>query len=673
MTQKQSDNYKFLIILAYQQDFIDKQILDQCRAVTGNAPDKPRAVIEFLNRGHLNKAQFKRLLELYKIFLTPREDSRFGELAVALRYLRPKAVGAALAKQKELLDTKGKKIKIGDILVSSRLLTGKQRTLVLLKQQRDASIKWETPKPKPKPVPMKEIPGEGITLLIQEDGVKAFIRKRADTDLPEAGDVIRFLDAQGITYGLADEQKIAGFLASESDPHRKFQVAQGIPVQESRDAYIEYLFENEYLMSGSEKEDGSIDFRDRGELPMVPVGEMLARKHPLSEGESGVNIFGDTIDPLPARDLALRAGDGARLSDDETAVYAAEKGFPKKDMTGCVSVVQEYHINGDVGYGTGHIEFDGDVVVSGTVQPGFKVNCHSLRADAVEGGLITCEGDVAIRKGILESKIFTRGNLFATFINQSEITCLGNVNVFGEILDSGIMAFGTCNVEKGRILSSDIAAREGVRVLDVGSKGARNTTITAGVSTYAERELKRVEEMAKTNQENLELRTEDKSAIEISGQGLDTWEQVMRDLAKNLASMIQDLEKEEALTPVKQTLLDTHKQNLEAIQQQLDAHQETTDTLERMTQEVQEELATISKANTDIVHEMMTLKQINTDNTCTPSIAILGRVQSGTKLCGVHSDTTVKKSISRVKVKEHKRFSESRNAEVWELLLLSLK
>ena len=100
------------MILAFQLEFIDKDTLDRCGKVARGVDDKLRAVIEFLNQGRMKKSQFSRLLELYKIFLTRQEKLRFGELAVALKFVPPSTVEVTLKKQLEILK-KGKKLKIG--------------------------------------------------------------------------------------------------------------------------------------------------------------------------------------------------------------------------------------------------------------------------------------------------------------------------------------------------------------------------------------------------------------------------------------------------------------------------------------------------------------------------------------------------------------------------------
>ncbi len=80
------------------------------------------------------------------------------------------------------------------------------------------------------------------------------------------------------------------------------------------------------------------------------------------------------------------------------------------------------------------------------------------------------------------------------------------------------------------------------------------------------------------------------------------------------------------------------------------------------------ELDAISQMNQTVVNEMMVLKKMNTQSEAVPVIKIRGKVQSGTKLCGHHSQLTVPKSISHVHVKEIQS-TDKNNKRVWSMVL----
>ena len=81
-------------------------------------------------------------------------------------------------------------------------------------------------------------------------------------------------------------------------------------------AKIEYLFDTDYLKAGGLSSSGRIDFKDRGIIPQVEKGTVLAEKTPLKESFSGKTIFGKELDTNNAQDIKLRHGQGVKLSED---------------------------------------------------------------------------------------------------------------------------------------------------------------------------------------------------------------------------------------------------------------------------------------------------------------------------------------------------------------------
>jgi len=721
--KKPSQSYKYLMILALHQEFIDKKIFADLEGLAKVAEDKPRAIMEFLQEKHLTPTECKKLLALYKVFMTRQENIRFGALAVAFGFIKQKTVPAVLEKQKEIFKKTGHRRKIGEILVAADALSKKQRDLVLLKQQRDFSIKLkretagddlkekksaerktassekeapgskgqvakQSPQPKTESETSQKEPGnktpqidttsmtvyqeKGLELLIQADTLKAFLKKvDKEQALPEFDETKEFLQVYGVIYGLVDDKLIQEFLKPEFPPKKLFQVAEGLPMKESKDACIEYFIDEQFLNAGKVNKDGTMDFMDRGMVPTVKEGSLLAKKQRAEAGEIGANVFGEHLTPLPATDLDLTVGDGAVLSEDKLEIRAEVDGFPKKDLMGCVSVVQEYYVSGDVDFHTGHIEFDGNVTISGTIKPGFKVSGNTITVDAVEGGIITCEGDVVVKKGILDAQVFSRGTLAASFVHNSNITCMGNLNVTKEILDSKVVLDGFCMIGKGRILSSDVTAKEGIWVMNVGTKGSRNSVLTAGASEYADMEIKRVEALVKKRQEILDLKYSDKKEIESQKQQITEKIDETEAKKKNSLAMIEELEAENdaAASPIKIKMLENHKKHVDAIDQESNALKDEANMLEKRTGDLKIEIDYFSKAVQKHVQEMLVLKQINNQGTTPPKIEIDGQVLSGTKLCGRHSFAFVQDTMTRVRIKELAvDFEEDEPAE-WELVI----
>ncbi|MCP4023451.1 MAG: DUF342 domain-containing protein [Desulfobacteraceae bacterium] len=719
MTKKtSSQQYKYLIILALHQGFIDKKTVAQCQAVAEKAEDKIKAIITIFKKNGLSDQKCRHILELYKIFMVRQTNLRFGSLASTFMFIEEREVIAALEKQKEISKKKGERKKIGQILIEAGNLTEKQRDLILLKQQRDFSIKImrdtakidalkkkrieensvaqalgdpsvttadnkassiradQEPSKRDKQnaihQPMSEFPLKEIVLKIQNDALKAFLFKPEmikGNNLPDVTEILDFLKEKGVFIGIADEESIKKFLTPAYPRNTLFGVAQGKPANESQDASIEYFFSEHFLTAGTMQKNGAMDFKDRGLVPIIKEGTVLAIKTPARTGDNGTNIYGEEIFSEIAMDLDMSCGDGAAFSEDQLEIHATKNGFPKKDITGCVSVVQEYTIDGDVDYRTGHIEFDGNITISGTIKPGFKVSGNMVTADSIEGGIVASEGDVIIAKGILDAQVCSRGNISAAFVHHSEIICMKDIGVNQEILDSKIVSDGTITVSRGKVLSSQITSKEGVFLQHVGTTAAKASIITAGISDYAQMEVDRVNTLIKKRQEILDLKYSDKKNLE-KGKA-DFQSQIMdTETIKNKSlAMIKDLEDsaQEEDSPIKQKMLENHKKHMENIDEQLREFKDQTNQIDKDLHDIKEQISYFTKAVTKHVQEVLVLKKVNKEGAAPPKIEIQGQILGGTKLCGRHSFTFVKDTMSRIRVQEVELDMADGEPQVWEL------
>jgi len=78
--------------------------------------------------------------------------------------------------------------------------------------------------------------------------------------------------------------------------------------------------------------------------------------------------------------------------------------------------MKEHHIKSDVGYETGHVNFDGNIIVDGTIQNGFSVTGVDLKAKEIHGGNVILSGDLEISGGILDADVTIDGTIKASYI-----------------------------------------------------------------------------------------------------------------------------------------------------------------------------------------------------------------------------------------------------------------
>ena len=320
-------------------------------------------------------------------------------------------------------------------------------------------------------------------IRVAQDKMEAFIFVKHHLRPSTTVDDIKSLLAQrDIKYGIIPDEEIQSYIDTPELHNKPFLVAKGDVVEQPKDDEIVYHFALE-RKPGTEKEDGAMDFKDRGEHPHVLAGQLVAERIPGTPGQEGKNIFGD-IDRLEKYERKmLLCGKGVQISSDRNKAYAKLSGLPQLSSRGQLSIENELFIHGDVDMKTGHIKYEGLVSVRGVVESNFLVRAQRLTAQAIMAADIETSGDITVKGGIIGAKIRTNGQVHAKFIKSSNITVGGNIYVEKEILDSHITTRGECVIDRGRVMASDISAAKGIVAKSVGSDTSPECQLTIGTDS----------------------------------------------------------------------------------------------------------------------------------------------------------------------------------------------
>ncbi len=329
---------------------------------------------------------------------------------------------------------------------------------------------------------------KGFELWVSEDRTRVYLRMERPADATTDSLLVKEqLQQMGVTFGVVDDLLLAGFLKHSSDTDNQFVVAMGIAPVPGTDARMDYFFNTDYQQPGIVAADGTIDFRDRGDIPFVREGDLLARKIPLKKGILGRDVFDHAISVGAVKDIHLRGGKGVFFSDNGLELYAETEGKPCLDSLGIISVAQDLLIDGNVDFQTGHVNFQGNVFVSGCVNEGFKVCCMDLTVNEINGGEIDISGDLNVSNGIVNAKVKTLGSIRSKFINHSTIESFGDVEVMREIMGSEVITSGKCINTGGRVLAATVCARKGMILGQIGSDLSQRSTLKVGVDDYMDR------------------------------------------------------------------------------------------------------------------------------------------------------------------------------------------
>ncbi|MEW6275117.1 MAG: FapA family protein [Bacillota bacterium] len=201
--------------------------------------------------------------------------------------------------------------------------------------------------------------------------------------------------------------------AADCREQKNFAVARGQKPVPGQDALIELLFSRESKLPVAIG-DVKINFRERYAFNSVEAGAVLARKTPAAPGKPGTNIHGQSVEPPPPKDIALRAGKGVMLVENGLTAVAAQAGRPKaivKQNEVAVEISPVLVHPGDVDLSSGNISFKGDIFIQGSVGEGMRV--EALENVQVGGyvahATVQAGGSVFIQGNVLSSVIVAGG------------------------------------------------------------------------------------------------------------------------------------------------------------------------------------------------------------------------------------------------------------------------
>ncbi|MDI6752280.1 MAG: FapA family protein [bacterium] len=186
--------------------------------------------------------------------------------------------------------------------------------------------------------------------------------------LPSVKSILSFLNKEGIKYGVF-EKKIR--IALKKAYYKPFIVAEGkMPSIGKPARYLYQLTED---------------------IEVIP-GQILAIRESPSFGEPGIDCLGQEILGLLGDDLPIVAGRNTYL--DQNILSSASYGRPKWNEARC-DIEKTMEISGDL---TEDLEFEGRVIVKGSVKKAVKVSCENIEVegDVEEGGSIIAKETVTV-------------------------------------------------------------------------------------------------------------------------------------------------------------------------------------------------------------------------------------------------------------------------------------
>ena len=347
------------------------------------------------------------------------------------------------------------------------------------------------------------------------------------------GNYIRAVD------NIKRRRDINGIIIAEGTPG----IAASEPKIVSKAEWEELKKKNEN-QSQESNEESDVNHRVmRNKVSMVKKDDHIAELVFGTESKDGEDVFGAAVPPPDPPPAEVEMDENVRSV--ETSFYAKCEGVMK--ISGLqVSVVKTLIHEGDVNLASGNLQFDGPIVIQGSIETGAEVyTAKDLTVEGhIRGGSVFVGRTLSVKGGIITSKtgkIICNGDIFADFVENSNIYAKGQILVTKAILSSKVRTLESVIIKNkdGIIAGSELCVGQSVDTGDLGFAQGRDTIVTLGSNWIME--------------ERLEL---NKNRLEVLLELLDTTKMDLRELVRrNKNQMSKKLEERKAGLQVKMSRL----------------------------------------------------------------------------------------------------------------------
>lgn len=323
-----------------------------------------------------------------------------------------------------------------------------------------------------------------------------------------ADEVMKKIAEMGIRN--VDQETVSAYIEGGGF-HDSLLISEGTAPVDGEDARLEFLFKGS---EGSEqlKEDdsGRVDYRSMSAFKGVKEGQLLVKKYPPTEGTVGVNVFGEESRPKAGKDQVLTAGKNVQVSPDGTEFFAVTSGHVV--MSGkSIRIDNILEHKGAVNYEIGNINFDGTVIIHGSVEEGFVVRATGdVFVEGIARGFVESGGNIVVEKGILgtpDTYVRAAGDITAKFVENANLYAEGSVFVTEAILHSNVSARSHLVMREGKrsaILGGVIRAGGSVEARTIGTDVATKTVVEVGYDPTVRSRIIDIEKEVDHNRKNFD-------------------------------------------------------------------------------------------------------------------------------------------------------------------------
>ncbi|HNZ25695.1 MAG TPA: FapA family protein [Spirochaetota bacterium] len=326
-----------------------------------------------------------------------------------------------------------------------------------------------------------------IVVKIGDDKMSASISiippKKGGYEIKE-GDVFSSLKERNIVFGI-DEEAIKNIIKNR-EYNSEFVVVRGIEPINPKPENLIYNFDPNPGKPFLLDEYDRINLKELNFIQNVKKGDVLAEVKDSQAGRDGINIFGEPIPFVQAEKSKILVGENAEYDEpNKTIISLIDGHVTLRSGIITVSPIASFR---NVDYSTGNIDFDGSVVISGTISDGFTVKARgSIQVGERIGKIKLISGaDVILKAGINgsnEGSIECEGDLYSRFIESSNIISGSNLLVEESIMNSHLQVKNNIILvgKRAELIGGKTVLGGSLRLKKLGSSTELKTEVIIGI------------------------------------------------------------------------------------------------------------------------------------------------------------------------------------------------
>ena len=255
------------------------------------------------------------------------------------------------------------------------------------------------------------------------------------------------------------------------------EIARGLPPKDGRNSRFIPLVPNalERVLKPQVDDNDRVNMRNLGEVICVKVNTPVLKRTEPTQGRPGFDVKGNIIAAKPGQWQEFSMGKGTSVSEhDSNILVATISGMPK--YRNQIMDVDDTFICSGVNVGSGHVSYDGAVLVNGDVTEKMEIKASGdvTINGFVESARIEAGGDIIITEGAMgkveedgtgySCQLTATGSIHVQHGQGIDMQCGGNVTVgrqlaYSRIQCGGSVTVGQINKPMGNLFACDIMSQ----------------------------------------------------------------------------------------------------------------------------------------------------------------------------------------------------------------------